>query len=133
MDYTVEHGGRVFAAMTQNQLVAHGVPADAIDAAMAEARGKAVSAECRRRIYAAASAETQMNMATAAAVISGKAADDRSDDENTILAGVSAALAWVTAMRANVDTLKTATAADYLSDAEWPDLPAEAASVVERY
>lgn len=133
MRMTVEFGGKVFQSMTESQLAEAGVPAGVIEAKKLDERRRDVSSECRRRIYAAASAETQMNMATAAAVISGKAAADRSDDESTVMVGVSAALSWVTAMRANVDALTVATAANYLSDGEWPDLPSEAAAVVERY
>lgn len=132
MDYTVEHEGRVFAAMTKEQLQARGVPMPVIEEAESNARSSAVSSECRRRIYAAASAEAQMNMATAAAIISGKPETDRTEDENAILAGVGAALDWVTDMRGNVDLL-TMGADDFLKDTAWPEVPVEALAAIRRY
>lgn len=133
MEYTIEHGGRVFAAMTREQILAHGVPVSAIDDADAEARSKAISAECRRRIYAEASGEAQMNMATATAVISGKSEASRSEDEQSVLASAEAAIVWVSDMRLQVQTLTADPAIDPLSDAAWPDIPPEVQTLMQRF
>ncbi|MFW8594930.1 hypothetical protein [Cribrihabitans neustonicus] len=128
-----DYNGHRYEQWTEQDALQAGVPADVIAGAKLKGRRSTVSAECRRRIYAAASVETQMNIATAASVISGKPETDRSEDENGILAGVGLALEWVTAMRANVDALTADPAADYQSDAVWPELPAEVLAVIDRY
>ncbi|WP_341204783.1 hypothetical protein [uncultured Sulfitobacter sp.] len=83
----------------------------------------AIKAECRRRIYAAASAETQMNMATAAAVVSAKTASNRSAEESAMLTGLGQAIDWVAAMRARVAELAADADLDFRADESWPDLP----------
>ncbi|WP_171182398.1 hypothetical protein [Ruegeria sp. HKCCD8929] len=102
-------------------------------AELADARLADVKQECRRRIYAEASAETQMNMATAAAVIAGKDAADRTSDESSILAGAQGALGWVTAMKEQVQTLAVDADADFTADAAWPPLPDIVRVVVTRF
>lgn len=116
----IRHDGTVYCG--PEIAAANGVPAEVIAAALAEVRAHAVSAECRRRIYAEASAEAQMNMATAAAVIGAKTASQRSAAETAILAGIGAALQWVAGMRAAVATLAADPASDYRADAAWPPL-----------
>ena len=99
-------------------------------AAMLNGRTSAIKAECRRRIYAAASAETQMNMATAGAFISSKTASARSEEEKAVLTGIEASLAWVAQMRENVATLAAAPELDISDDANWPECPDAALAVV---
>ncbi|KIC14065.1 hypothetical protein [Leisingera sp. ANG-Vp] len=130
---TLEHNGKTYANWTAADLAAAGVPQQVIDAVPAQMRLKKIKAECRRRIYEAQSAESQMNMATAAAVISGKAVDARTAEEAGILDGVGQALDWVTAMRNAVDVLAADPASDYLADAAWPPLPAAVQNVVALY
>lgn len=131
--FTLSHNGRVFANATLDDLRARGIPEAVLDEAARESRRAQVSAECRRRIYAAASAETQMNMATAASVISGKETPERTAEEQAILEGVRAALDWVNDMRAQVPVLTDDPDADLTADANWPDLPLEVAATVEQF
>ncbi len=128
-----EYNGRRFEQWTEEAAARDGVPSDVIWAAKLADYRLQVSAECRRRIYAAASAETQMNMATATAVISAKAETDRTDDDNVVLSGVQRALTWVSDMRAAFETLSSNPEADFLSDAAWPELPAEVPPLIERF
>lgn len=119
---TLTYNGATHIDADPDWLRAQGVPEAEIAAALAELRTRAVSAECRRRIYAEASAEAQMNMATAAAMIGCKTTSQRSADETAILAGTGAALQWVAAMRAAAAALAADPGADYLADAAWPPL-----------
>ncbi|WP_139828211.1 hypothetical protein [Maritimibacter sp. HL-12] len=96
-------------------------------------RLSAAKAECRARIYAHASAEAQMNMATAAAIASGVPEPDRSPDQVSLLAGVTAALEWVAAMRATAAALAENPDADITADASWPPVPPEAAAVAAMF
>ncbi|WP_084407909.1 hypothetical protein, partial [Pseudovibrio sp. Ad37] len=96
---SLKHDGKTYIAWSEADLKAAGVPQATIDEAQKGARLTTIKAECRKRIYARASAETQMNMATAAAAIAGKAVADRSADEVTLLTSTKAALDWVGAMR----------------------------------
>ncbi len=130
---TITHEGRQYVAMTPTGLAEAGVPQEVIAAALAERRAEAVKRECKRRIYAVLSAETQMNMTAAAAAISSKPASSRSAEEKAVLAGLQAALGWVDAMRARAAELVTDTDADYLSDEAWPAPPAEVAQVAARF
>ena len=113
-------------------LVAH-VPPEPTPEEIATRRLSAAKTECRRRIYTAASAETQMNMATAAAVTSAKPVNERSDDEVALLAGVAAALGWVEAMRAQCLALAEDPGTDITADASWPPVPPEAAAVAAMF
>ncbi len=133
MKFDFEHGGATYIGFTEEAALAAGVPEDVVSALKSEARRRAVSAECRRRIYDAASAEAQMNMATAAAVISGKAEADRSEDDVAVLDGVRLALDWVVSMRAAFDALSNDPDADYLADASWPVLPPEIPPIINRF
>ena len=130
---TLKYNGKTFANWSEDELRKAGVPEAEIQSAKAEVRAKAVSAECRRRIYAAASAEAQMNMATAAAVVSGKAEADRTDDENTVLDGVRLAVAWVADMRSAFAALAADPDADFLNDAAWPALPPGIPPLIDRF
>ncbi|KPD11558.1 hypothetical protein [Phaeobacter sp. 11ANDIMAR09] len=125
--------GRRYEGWTEEDARRAGVPADVIASAKLDARRGAVSAECRRRIYSVASVEAQMNMATAVALVSGKAEADRTDDDNTVLNGVQVALAWVSDMRAAFEDLAADPDADFLSDAAWPALPPEIPPLIDRF
>ena len=99
-------------------------------AAIAAKRLVKIKAECKFRIYATASPETQMNMATATAVVSAKTVANRSVEETAILTGTTSALAWVDAMRSNVVVLAADDALDYSDDANWPTVPADVVALV---
>lgn len=130
---TLTHENRHFTNWAENDLLAQGVPQNVIEAAKAAQREVAIRAECRRRIYAVASAETQMNMATAASVVSAIETDARSQEDVALLDGVRAALGWVSAMRAAVTDLAAQPEADFTADSVWPDLPPEVAALVAQF
>ena len=130
MEFDISHEGRKTLSVDRAGAEALGYPEEVIAAAEAGVRVSAIKAECRRRIYAAASAETQMNMATAAAFISSKTASARSENEKAILTGIEASLAWVAEMRGNVGTLAADPELDVLDDANWPECPDAALAVV---
>lgn len=133
MQVSFEHNGKTYAGMTAQEAIAAGAPEAVVDSVFAAMHRRTVSAECRRRIYAAASAEAQMNMATAAAITSAKAEADRTDDDKTVLDGVHLALAWVADMRAAFEALAADPDADFMSDAAWPALPREIPPLIERF
>lgn len=130
---TFEFGGRRYEGWTEVDARFAGVPADVIESAKLDVRRRSVSAECRRRIYAAASAEAQMNMATAAAITSAKAEADRTDQDSTVLNGVHLALKWVSDMRAAFEALAADPDADFMNDAAWPVLPPEVPALIDRF
>lgn len=121
----IEHDGARIENVSVKDALEKGVPQATINAALAKHHVDLIKKECRRRIYAIASSETQMNMSTAAAVISGKTASNRSAAEKTILASAEKAIGWVAAMRANIATLAANPNADIKANASWPDCPAE--------
>jgi len=125
--------GSQVCSVTRLEAMEIGIPEDTIAAAETELRVLRVKSECRRRIYAAASAETQMNMATAAAVVSAKTASNRSAEESAMLAGLGEAIDWVAAMRARVVELAADPELDFLPDESWPDLPDGARDVVAMF
>lgn len=124
---------RTFYNTTAEELVAAGIQASIIQTAMAGARLKEIKAECKRRIYARASAETQMNMTAAAAVVGAKPASSRSAAENAILAGHASALQWVADMRENCSTLAADLDSDFRADASWPEPSPEASALVAQF
>jgi len=130
---TLEHNGIRHFDMTPAELLKKGVSQGAIDDALAVVRAQQISAECRRRIYAAASAEAQMNMATAVAITSAKADGNRTDEDKTVLDGVHLALAWVADMRAAFEALAADPDADFMNDAAWPPLPPEIPALIDRF
>lgn len=83
-----------------------------------------IKLECERRIFAVASANTQMNVVAAMAA-------GRLDAEDT--ATYAAGLDWIDAMRATCDDLIAAGDADYAHDAKWPPLPPGVADLVARF
>jgi hypothetical protein len=131
--FDINHNGRTTFSTTREEAIALGYPESAIASAEAGVRKNGAKAECRRRIYEAASAETQMNMATAAAVISAKEASARTEDEASILSGLDDAIGWVAQMRARVTELADDAALDIGDDANWPPLPDGARDVVAKF
>ena len=120
--------GRLLNATIEEARALGAAEAD-VAAAIAGERTRAVKMECRRRIYAVASAETQTNMASLAAVIGAKTASARSEAEKEQLAAFSMALEWVQSMRGAAATLAAAPDDDILADASWPPCPAEVAAL----
>jgi hypothetical protein len=133
VQFSLEYNGRRYDGLTELDAQEIGIPENAINAALAKVRLEAVKSECRRRIYAAASAETQMNMATAAAVISAKEASARTEEQASILSGLDDAIGWVAQMRARVIELADDAAPDIAGDANWPPLPDGARDVVDKF
>lgn len=133
MKLDFEWQGKTYQGWTREKAAEKGVPEAVIAEAENTRRRADISAECRRRIYAAASPETQMNMAAATAVISGKAEADRSAEEAGILNGAGDAIAWVADMRATVVLLADDPARDFTADGEWPELPATAAAMIDNF
>jgi hypothetical protein len=133
MKFDITHEGRTTLSVDREGAEVLGYPEAAIAAAEADVRIFAIKAECRRRIYTAASAETQMNMATAAAVISAKEASARTEDEAAILSGLDDAIRWVAQMRARVTELADDAALHIADDANWPPLPEGARDVVDKF
>ncbi|MFS8181401.1 hypothetical protein ACMG4P_07540 [Pseudovibrio denitrificans] len=125
--------GRSYRNFSAEDALAAGVPQAVVDEALKGVCLKAIKAECRKRIYAQASAETQMNMATAAAAIAGKAAEDRSADEAKLLTSTKAALDWVGAMRAKVVELAEDPDINFTLDASWPECPPEVVALTEQF
>ncbi|SFK98193.1 hypothetical protein SAMN04488518_11347 [Pseudovibrio ascidiaceicola] len=130
---SLKHAGRSFIAWGEAELKAAGVPQAAIDEAQKGARLTTIKAECRKRIYAQASSETQINMATAAAAIAGKAVADRSAEEATLLTSTKAALDWVGAMRSKCLELAEGPGTDFTLDASWPECPPEVVALTEQF
>jgi hypothetical protein len=130
---SLAYGGRIYSMMPEAELLAAGVPQAVIDAAKAAGRAADIKAECRRRIYAEASQETQANMMAAATVIAARPAEDRSPADQEMLAAFTIAMEWVTAMRANIATLAADAGADFHAEASWPAVPPEAAALAALY
>lgn len=84
----------------------------------ANTRAALVKAACKRRIYAVASAEAQMNM------IGAQAAGDFGTAQHEVCA---AWVRWVADMRAACAAILSDTEADYTADVSWPDCPPEVA------
>ncbi|WP_132998306.1 hypothetical protein [Sulfitobacter pontiacus] len=133
MKFDISHEGRTTLSTTRVDAEALGYPEQVIADAEGGVRKEAAKAECRRRIYSAASAETQMNMATAAAVISAKEASARTEDEASILSGLDDAIGWVAQMRVRVTELADDATLDIGDDANWPPLPDGARGVVDKF
>ena len=130
---TITHEGRQYVEMTPVELAEAGVPRNVIDAELARLRAREVKAECKRRIYAVMSAETQMNITAVSAAIAAKSASSRTAEEKATLAAAQAALAWVDAMRARAAELAADPNADLRSAGAWPAVPDEVKQLVERY
>lgn len=131
--FKITDGNRSHLNIHRESALSLGYSEAAVTSAEAAARGKLVSAECRRRIYAVASVETQMNMAAASAIISSKTSSSRSDTEKAVLAGMEAAIGWVGAMRAAAATLAADPEQDFTSAEHWPAVPVAATAVVDQF
>lgn len=92
-----------------------------------------VSSECRARIFAVASPEAQANMGLAVGTIAAKSASARSDQEKDILAGATAGLEWVQAMRRAFEVNAADASVVYKSDDAWPACPPEALAVAGQF
>ena len=130
---TIIHDGRQYLEMTPDDLHAAGVPQEVIDTALAQLRAAKVKAECKSRIYAVLSPETQMNATAASAAIAAKSASSRSQEEKDTLAAAQAALEWVDQMRAAASSLAADAGADYQTDAAWPAVPQEVRDLAARF
>lgn len=133
MEYTFEWDDCVFQSWTVADALVAGVPQGVIDGVVQDHRRADVNAECKRRIYAVASPETQMNMATASAVISGKSTSSRTEPEKAVLAGVAASLGWVEAMRTAAVALIADQTVNAFDDAAWPACPDDVLAVVGQF
>lgn len=96
-------------------------------------RLEAIKLECKKRIYAVASAEAQMNMVAAASTVSAKDAGSRTTEETELLASFAQSTQWVAAMRAIVQVLADDPEADIHTDGTWPECPAEVAALAADY
>ena len=123
---TLTYDGRGYVNATAGQLLGLGVPQSAIDAALAAERVADIKAECKRRIYAEASTETQMNMNAVATAINSKAAGARTAEENGILTAHASAVGWVKAMRDACAVLAADPDSEWRADDAWPEPPADA-------
>lgn len=132
--FTLNHNGQTYANFeTVEDLLEAGVPQAAIDAHFAAERLALIKAECRRRIYAHAGPEAQMNVATALGAASAKTASARSAEETALIAGAQKGIEWVSAMRNQIAVLAADSDADFTADASWPVLPAEAAALYSQF
>ncbi|MBK9083238.1 MAG: hypothetical protein IPL88_14705 [Rhizobiales bacterium] len=131
--FDITYNDRIYSGWDEASLLAAGVPGAVVDAERQKRRLLAAKVECRRRIYAVASAETQLNMTSVASAISLKAAAARSEDEKATAAAFVAALGWVDAMRANVAVVAADASAAIEADAAWPACPPEVAALAARF
>ncbi len=83
-----------------------------------------VREEVARRILAQASLETQINLVSAATT------DMLTEEQMT---AYRAGLAWITQVRATGATLVANDDQNYADDANWPDIPADAAELAARF
>lgn len=88
-------------------------------------------AECARRIFAAASANTQNNLNAYINVLNAKGA--LTNPEKADVAAFGEAFLWIAAMRSTWKQLLAAGDADFRNDAKWPPLPAAAAALAARF
>jgi hypothetical protein len=100
------------------------ITADSKQAAHQAQRTALVKAECRRRIFAAASDAAQTNLTAASSA-------DLLDDQQKV--AWVAALGWVSAMRAACIPLIADLDADHTADSAWPDLPDGVAELIEQF
>lgn len=128
---SITHDGVQYLEADPDWLRGRGVPENVILSALDDLRAAQVSAECRRRIYAEASAEAQANMSLAAGILGAKDAGTRSASETAILSAAGTALQWVAEMRAAYRAIAADPAADYLDDAAWPPLDEAVRSMIK--
>jgi hypothetical protein len=88
-------------------------------------------AECARRINAAASLATQLNLNAYVSVLNAKAT--LTTAEQADLAAFGQAVGWIAAMRAKWKQLYTAGDVDFRDDGKWPALPEAAAALAARF
>ena len=91
----------------------------------------AAKAECARRIFAAASANTQNNLNAYFALLGSK--PTLSSAEQADVAAFAQALGWIGAMRAKWVALADAGDTAFADDAKWPALPTAVAALAARF
>jgi len=99
-------------------------PAEDKTAEALAARGARIKAECKRRIYAAASAEAQMN------IIGAQAAGQFDAPQQ---AAYAASVQWIADMRAACAAIVADPALDERNDANWPPCPSEVAALADAF
>lgn len=129
----VKYNGKIYSMMSEEDLLAAGVAQATIDEAIAAVRLDTIKADCQRRIYEVLSAETQANIASAAAVIGSVAEADRTTEQAAMLAAASEMVDWIASMRTAVQTLAADAGADYTLDAAWPECPATVIALAADY
>lgn len=142
--FFVDHDGKFLGAFVGAQ-----PPARAREVSTAPANGRQIwtgsawsdpapttaqiKAECKRRIYAAASTTTQSNLNGYLNLLNVKAATGTplttEEQADTVLFG--RAMQWIEAMRANCATL--AGDPDYRLDEKWPPLDEDIAAFAARF
>ncbi|WP_321446899.1 hypothetical protein [uncultured Cohaesibacter sp.] len=131
--FTLTYDGKRYVAMTEAELLTRGVPQATILEATTAARLATIKTVCQRRIYDVLSAETQANIASAAAVIGSVAEADRTTEQTAMLAAASEMVDWIASMRAAVQTLAADAGADYTQYAAWPECPATVIALAADY
>ena len=91
---------------------------------IAAARAAEIKAACKRRIYAVASAEAQINIIGAQAAGNFDAAQE---------AAYAASVQWIADMRAACQALIADPTADHTDDASWPDCPPDVAALADQF
>ncbi len=130
---TFEHAGLTYANFSAEDARAAGVPEEVIAEAFTRSRHGDVRAECRRRIYAVASAETQINLAAAAALASAKTAEARSTEDTALLVAFATSVQWIADMRGTIDSLAADRQSDFLAGSSWPVCPQAVSDLVEQF
>lgn len=131
--FDLEHDGRRSIGVTRDEAINLGYPLEVVNAAAMAALAVVVGLECKRRIYAIATAETQMNMASYASMISAKDKAARTAADAAFLAGFTAALSWVQAMRDAASAIVASPPDDVLDGGGWPDVPPEVLAVAAQF
>lgn len=122
----------VDTSLSEPRLVPYVAP-EKSEAEITAEREQIARQECSRRIFAEASANTQINMAAAVAVAGAVAIADRTAEQAALLSAASSALAWVAAMRANWKVIAADHSVDIFDDASWPEVPADAAAMIQAF
>ncbi len=133
MQMKIEENDRVLFTNDAAFALSKGFTQGAIDAATLQARGKLVSAECKRRIKAVADPDAQLNMLLELGVVAGKLLVDRTSEEQDFYTACVSARDWVKSMRDLVPVIAADPNVDYKLDATWPDVPADAAAMIQAF
>ncbi|MCB1423176.1 MAG: hypothetical protein KDJ69_12070 [Nitratireductor sp.] len=123
-EHVTAHGGFVFEHTTGEPISDLWIDGQSVTISAPPPNPDAIRQEVSDRIYAHASAATQMNMAAAAAA--GLLNADQ-------MAAFQAGLAWVAAMRAKGAELAAAGAVDFADDSHWPEPSPEAVALAAAF